>query len=141
MFSTPWIAKHDSTVQFLVQIESTRELNNTRIIVIKLLLHQAWSCWILQLLLSTTMIMLWMELSWNVHHLDHQINVLIKKCNRFSNRRPKHQVAGQMASRIHVLHAINRHILSTLTSAKSSLFFFLEHKKSFDKSLTSFNQS
>jgi hypothetical protein len=34
-------AKHELTMQSLVQIESTKELNNTTIIVIKLLLHQA----------------------------------------------------------------------------------------------------
>jgi hypothetical protein len=39
MFSTPWEIEHDLTMQFLVQIESTKELDNTIVIVIKLLLH------------------------------------------------------------------------------------------------------
>jgi hypothetical protein len=39
MLLTPWKAKHDLTVQFFVQIESTKELDNIIVIVIKLLLH------------------------------------------------------------------------------------------------------
>jgi len=39
MLLTPWEVEHDLTVQFLVQIESTKELDIIIFIVIKLLLH------------------------------------------------------------------------------------------------------
>ncbi len=52
-----------------------------------------------------------------------------KKYSKLSRKRPRHEVVGKMASRIHVLHAVNRHFSSTLTSTKSSslLLFLLEH--------------
>jgi hypothetical protein len=39
MFSTSWEVEHDLTMQFLVQIKSTKELDNTIVTVIKLLLN------------------------------------------------------------------------------------------------------
>ncbi len=52
-----------------------------------------------------------------------------KKYSRLSKKRPRHEIVGKMANRIHVLHAVNRHLSSTLPSTKSSSLslFLLEH--------------